>query len=84
MDWLHTYADIPTPEHTVLSMLNTDPETPGLEHDHHEVMALAAPRPFLLIGGRADSEASGGDWDDRQSWAYFELRKRSVHAARRT
>jgi dienelactone hydrolase len=75
MDWLHTYSDIPTPEHTVLSMLNTDPDTPGFEHDHHEVLALAAPRPFLLIGGKGDSEANGGDSDDRQSWGYFNRAK---------
>lgn len=75
MDWLHPYPDIPTPQHTVLSMLDTDPAVPGFEHDHHEVLALAAPRPFLLIGGKADSEANGGDSDDRQSWGYFNRAK---------
>jgi dienelactone hydrolase len=75
MDWLHPYSDIPTPEQTVLSMLDTDPETPGFEHDHHEVLALAAPRPFLLIGGKGDSEANGGDSDDRQSRGYFNRAK---------
>lgn len=33
-------------------------------HDHHELLALIAPRPFLLIGG--DSA------DGRQSWPYVE------------
>ena len=78
LDWLHNYPDIPTSEHTVLSMLNTNPERPGLEHDHHEVLALAAPRPFLLIGGRGDVESQGGDSDDRQSWGYYN-RARQVY-----
>lgn len=75
MDWLRAYPDIPTPERTVLSMLDTDPDTPGFEHDHHELMALAAPRPFLLIGGKGEVEAEGGDSDDRQSWGYFNRAK---------
>lgn len=33
-------------------------------HDHHELLGLIAPRPFLLIGG--DSA------DGRQSWPYIE------------
>jgi dienelactone hydrolase len=69
LDWLHVYDDIPTRAHTVLSMLNSDPNRPGFEHDHHEVLALAAPRPFLLIGGRGDVE-SAIDSEDRQSWGY--------------
>ena len=71
LDWLRPYGDIPTKEHTVLSMLDTDPSRPGFEHDHHELLALAAPRPFLLIGGRGDLEYAGGHSDDRQSWSYF-------------
>lgn len=70
MDWTRPFADIDTPQKTVLSLLNTDPSRPGLEHDHHELLALAAPRPFLLIGGGADKEDNGGDSDDRQSWGY--------------
>jgi dienelactone hydrolase len=79
LDWLRPYDDIPTKEHTVLSMLNTDPSRPGFEHDHHELLALAAPRPFLLIGGRGDVESTGGDSDDRQSWGYFN-RAKEVYA----
>jgi dienelactone hydrolase len=71
LDWLHPYPDIPTPQHTVLSMLNPDPGRPGFEHDHHEILALAAPRALLIIGGRGDSEDSGGDSDDRESWGYY-------------
>lgn len=34
------------------------------EHEHHELLALAAPRPFLLIGG----ESADGD----RSWPFIE------------
>ncbi|MFB3825811.1 MAG: dienelactone hydrolase family protein [Bryobacteraceae bacterium] len=77
LDWLRPFPDIPTPEHTVLSLLNPDRARPGFEHDHHEVLALAAPRPFLLIGG-SQSEDAGGDSDDLQSWGYYN-RAREVY-----
>ncbi|MBL0157904.1 MAG: dienelactone hydrolase family protein [Bryobacterales bacterium] len=79
LDWLRPYPAIPTPEHTILSMLNPDAARPGFEHDHHELLALAAPRPFLLIGGRGDCEDCGGDSDDLQSWGYVN-RAREVYA----
>ena len=79
LDWLRRYPTIPTPEHTVLSMLNSDPSRPGFEHDHHELLALAAPRAFLLIGGRGDCEDCGGDSDDLQSWGYVN-RAREVYS----
>ena len=69
LDWLRPFPAIPTREHTVLSMLNSDPDRPGFEHDHHELLALAAPRAFLLIGG-SQTEDRGGDSDDLQSWGY--------------
>lgn len=78
LDWLHRFPSIPTAEHTPLSMLNTDPARPGFEHDHHELLALAAPRPFLLIGGSGDKEDDGGHSDDRQSWGYVN-RAREVY-----
>ncbi len=78
LDWLRPFPDIPTPEHTVLSLLNPDPKRPGFEHDHHELIALAAPRAFLLIGG-SQSEDRGGDSDDLQSWGYVN-RAREVYA----
>ena len=32
---------------------------PGFTREHHELLALAAPRPFLLVGGdSADGTAS--------------------------
>ena len=75
LDWLRPFDDIPTPQHTVLSLLNPDPARPGFEHDHNELLALAAPRPFLIIGGGGNSEDSGGDSDDRQSWGYYNRAK---------
>jgi dienelactone hydrolase len=74
LDWLRPFPGIPTKEHTVLSMLNTDPKRPGFEHDHHELMALTAPRAFLLMGG-SQSEDRGGDSDDLQSWGYYNRAK---------
>jgi hypothetical protein len=75
LDWLRPFPDIPTAQHTVLSLLNPDTARPGFEHDHHELLALAAPRPFLLIGGRRDSEDGGGDSDDLESWGYYNRAK---------
>ncbi len=37
-------------------------------------LAMAAPRPFLLIGGD-QSEGDGGHSDDLQSWGYFNRAK---------
>lgn len=78
LDWQRRFDSIRTPEGTVQSLLNPDPKRPGFERDHHELLALAAPRPFLLIGG-SQSEDSGGDSDDLQSWSYVN-RAREVYA----
>ena len=78
MDWLRSFPDIPTKEKTVLSLLNTDPSRPGFEHDHHEVLALSAPKPFLLIGGSLDDFSANGS-DDLESWGYVN-RAREVYA----
>lgn len=77
LDWTRPWPQLPGPDHTVLGLLNPDKTRPGFEHDHHELMALAAPRPFLLIGG-SQSEDAGGDSDDLQSWGYFN-RAREVY-----
>lgn len=61
----------------VLALLNPNPARPGFEHDHHELLALAAPKPFLLIGG-SHKEDTGGDSDDLQSWGYVN-RAREVY-----
>jgi dienelactone hydrolase len=85
LDWQHRFDDIHTPDYpvpelrgTVQSLLNPDVKRPGFEHDHHELLALAAPRPFLLIGG-SQSEDGGGDSDDLESWGYVN-RAREVYA----
>jgi dienelactone hydrolase len=77
LDWMHAFPDIPTPQHTVLSLLDTNPHRPGFEHDHHELLALAAPRPFLLIGGSLEEASTNGS-DDLQSWGYIN-RAREVY-----
>jgi len=81
LDWRRRFDDIHTPDYpvpelrgTVESLLNPDVSRPGFEHDHQELLALAAPRAFLLIGGSL-SEDAGGDSDDRQSWGYFNRAK---------
>ena len=81
LDWRRKFDDIHTPDYpvpelrgTVQSLLNPDVKRPGFEHDHQELMALAAPRAFLLIGG-SQSEDAGGDSDDLQSWGYFNRAK---------
>jgi hypothetical protein len=81
LDWKRKFDDIHTPDYpvpelrgTVQSLLNPDPKRPGFEHDHHELLALTAPRAFLLIGG-SQSEDGGGDSDDLESWAYVNKAK---------
>lgn len=81
LDWRHRFDDIHTDNYpiaelrgTVQSLLNPDVERPGFERNHHELLALAAPRPFLLIGG-SQSEVDGHDSDDLASWGYFNQAK---------
>lgn len=81
LDWRRRFDDIHTPDYpvpelrgTVQSLLNPDVKRPGFERDHHELLALAAPRPFLLIGGSL-SEDQGGDSDDLGSWGYVNRAK---------
>ena len=76
LDWGRPFPDIRTPKYpvseyrnTIWSLLDADPGRPGFERNHHEIMALAAPRPFLLIGCSTDRD-SAGDSDDRQSVGY--------------
>src|SRR5439155_907997 len=65
LSWRRRFEDIHTDDYpipelrgTVQSLLNPDPDRPGFERDHHELLSMAAPRPFLLIGG-SQSEARG-------------------------
>ena len=39
---------------------------PGFTRDHHELLALIAPRPFLILGGEKGPGAADGD----RSWPY--------------
>jgi dienelactone hydrolase len=70
LDWMREWPNHPR----VLDMVNPDKQRPGFEHDHHELMALTAPRPFLLLGG-SQKEDTGGDSDDLQSWGYVNRAK---------
>lgn len=74
LSWQRKFKDIRTETGTVQSLLNPDIKRPGFERDHHELLAMAAPRPFLLIGGN-QSEGDGGHSDDLQSWGYFNRAK---------
>jgi len=44
--------------------LGGDVDREGFDHEHHELLALAAPRPFLLIGG----DSADGD----RSWPFID------------
>lgn len=37
-------------------------EQPGFAREHHELLALAAPRPFLLVGGGSADGAASWPW----------------------
>jgi dienelactone hydrolase len=81
LDWQRKFEDISTPDYpipalrgTVQSLLNPDVKRPGFEHDHQELLALVAPRAFLLIGG-SQTEDAGGDSDDLESWGYVNRAK---------
>ena len=59
LDWLKRFPGIPTQDYpihdlrgTVLSLLNPDVRRPGLERNHHELIAMCAPRAFMLIAAR--------------------------------
>jgi hypothetical protein len=84
LDWQRKFDDIdtagyPVPElrGTVQSLLNPDVERPGFERNHHELLALAAPRPVLVIGGN-DQQSNGRHSDGPGSWAYIN-RARDVY-----
>ena len=57
--------------------IGADPGRPGFERNHHELMALCAPRALLLIGCSMD-KPSAVHSDDVQSWSYFN-RAREVY-----
>lgn len=82
LDWGRKFPDIntdnyPLPDlrNTVQSLLNPDVDRPGFERNHHELMALCAPRAFMIIGGNCDKEYFDGHSDDLQSWGYVNRAK---------
>ena len=81
LDWKHKFETIktdtyPSPElrRTVWSLLDPNPSRPGFERNHHELIALCAPRAFLLIGCNMDKVRSPHS-DNLQSWGYFNRAK---------
>ncbi len=81
LDWRRKFNaiqtnDYPIPElrGTIWSLLDADPARPGFERNHHELLALCAPRAFLLIGCSMDKTRSSHS-DNLQSWGYFNRAK---------
>ena len=77
LDWKHRFDSIDTSEYpipelrgTVWSLLDADPARPGFERNHHELMALCAPRSLMIIGCSMDKMRSPHS-DNLQSWSYF-------------
>lgn len=84
LDWQRKFDGIETQDYpvpalrgTVWSLLDADPQRPGFERNHHEIIALAAPRPLMIIGCSTD-QATAVHSDDRQSAAYV-ARAREVY-----
>jgi pimeloyl-ACP methyl ester carboxylesterase len=81
LDWRHRFDTIQTEDYpiaelrgTIWSLLDADPARPGFERNHHELIALCAPRAFLLIGCSMDKMQSPHS-DNLQSWGYFNRAK---------
>jgi dienelactone hydrolase len=81
LDWKRKFDSIRTDDYpipelrgTVWSLLDADPSRPGFERNHHELLALCAPRSFLLIGCSMDKSRSPHS-DNLQSWGYFNRAK---------
>lgn len=77
LDWKRPFDDIRTDNYpvgelrgTTWSLLDRDPTRPGFEHNHHELLAMAAPRSLMVIGCSTDKETASHS-DDRQSAAYI-------------
>jgi len=81
LDWRHKFDSIQTDDYpvpelrgTIWSLVDADPLRPGFERNHHELIALCAPRAFLLIGCSMDRMRSSHS-DNLQSWGYFNRAK---------
>ena len=66
-------ADYPAPElrNTPWSLLDANPQQPGFERNHHELLALCAPRAVMVIGCSTDQWTAAHS-DDQQSQAYVD------------
>lgn len=78
LDFEKSFEDINTDDYpdeskrgTIWSLLDTDPDTPGFERNHHELLAMAAPRSLMVIGCSTD-QISAPHSDDRQSVGYVQ------------
>lgn len=81
LDWKRKFKDINTPDYpdeslqnTVWSLLDIDPKRPGFERNHHELMALCAPRALMVIGCSTDQDSAVHS-DDKQSLGYVNRAK---------
>lgn len=81
LDWRHKFPSIKTDDYpvaklrgSVWSLLDADPTRPGFERNHHELLAMCAPRAFLVIAC-SNHQDTARHSDDQQSWAYFNRAK---------
>ena len=81
LDWKRKFASIQSDHYpvaelrgTIWSLLDADPSRPGFERNHHELLALCAPKAFMLIGCSMDKIKSAHS-DNLQSWGYFNRAK---------
>lgn len=84
LDWKRKFPhirtnDYPAPElrGTIWSLLDADPARPGFERNHHELMAMCAPRSLMVIGCSTDQKTKPHS-DDAQSIGYIN-RAREVY-----
>ena len=84
LDWRQRFPNIKTEGYpvaalrgTIWSLLDADPTRPGFERNHHELLALCAPRSLMVIGCSADQPTARHS-DDQQSVAYVN-RAREVY-----
>jgi dienelactone hydrolase len=81
LDWKRKFDDIKTPDYpdenlrsTVWSLMDADPKRPGFERNHHELLAMCAPRALLVIGCSTDQQSAVHS-DDKQSLGYVNRAK---------
>jgi dienelactone hydrolase len=81
LDWRHKFKSIETDDYpvpelrgTIWSLLDADPSRPGFERNHHELMALCAPKALMVIGCSMNKTRSTHS-DNLQSWGYFNRAK---------